>query len=308
MRLQQSDQNQRGAIRKYERYHHHEMEQDIARARGEEHKHLSSVQNLQLPLTPPTNHAVSQWDGPTSIHAREDKGTRTPSTSPSLPPIVLSSSTVLEYATCLELIPRFYYLYTQALICVQSNGPYSLNEHELLVCASTPTICVSGRLFAQSLALAQDCLTAAQSCHPVSEDLKIHIMLGETTVLMLERLLDLGELAIKPFAWGILGLCSGYTSSDSLFDTYRQRLHIAIDPLPTTCCESNPSIGSIVLAKTGYVTKRPVANRQIHRSAIMLLQIMRRDWTQLRWYHGVQVARRWIEHLEIVELKRAFND
>jgi hypothetical protein len=242
------------------------------------------------------------------MNAREDKGIRTPYTSPSLPPIVLSSLSVLQYATCLELIPRFYYLYRQALICVQSNGPYSLDEHELLVCASTPAICLSGRQFAQSLALAQDCLTAAQSFYPVSQDLKIHSMLGETTVLTLERLLDFGELAVEPFAWGILGLSSGYTSSDSLFDTYRQQLHIEIDPLPTTCCELNPSIGSIVQAKTGYVTKRSVANRQMHRSAIMLLQIMRRDWTQLRWYHGVQVARRWIEHLEIVELERTFND
>jgi hypothetical protein len=135
-------------------------------------------------------------------------------------------------------------------------------------------------------------------------------MLGKTAVIALERLLDLGELIMEPFAWGILGLSSGYTSSDSLFDTYKQQLYIAINSLPTTGCEWNLSVSlhRIVQAQTGYVTQQPAANRQMHRSAVMLLQIMRRDWTRLRWYHGVQVARRWIEHLEIVKRKGAVED
>jgi hypothetical protein len=126
-------------------------------------------------------------------------------------------------------------------------------------------------------------------------------MLGKTAVIALEGLLDLGELTMEPFAWGILGLSSGYTSSDSLFDAYKQQLSIALNSLPTTGCEWNSSVSvhRIVQAQTGYVTEQSAANRQIHISAIMLLQIMRRDWTRLRWYHGVKVAKRWIEHLEI---------
>jgi hypothetical protein len=147
-----------------------------------------------------------------------------------------------------------------------------------------------------------------QSRATVFEDLKIHSMLGEITVLTQERLFGSWRISNQPFAWRLLGLSSGYTSSDSLFDTYKQQLYIAIESLPTTCCDMNPSIGSTVHARTGCVIRHSVANRQVHRSTILLLQNMRRDWTQLRWYHGVQVVRRWIEHLEIVELKEAVND
>jgi hypothetical protein len=116
-------------------------------------------------------------------------------------------------------------------------------------------------------------------------------MLGKTTIIALEGLLDLGELTMEPLAWGILGLSSGYTSSDSLFDAYRQQLYTALNSLPTTGCEWNPSdsVHRIAQAQTGYVTKQSGANRQI----------MRKDWTRLGWYHGVQVAKRWIEHLGI---------
>jgi hypothetical protein len=285
----------------YEQSRRNESEQNIPGAREEEHRHISSVQRLQATLTPLKDHLVSQWDSTASIKAKQDGEMHTPSTSPPTPLTVLSSSTVLQHATCLELVPRFYYLYAQALICVQCNGPYSLDKHKFLVYTSMPTVRLSENQLAQSLALAQDCCAATQSYHLAPEDLEIHSMLGKTTIIALEGLLDLGELTMEPLAWGILGLSSGYTSSDSLFDAYRQQLYTALNSLPTTGCEWNPSdsVHRIAQAQTGYVTKQSGANRQIHISAIMLLQIMRKDWTRLGWYHGVQVAKRWIEHLGI---------
>jgi hypothetical protein len=184
------------------------------------------------------------------------------------------------------------------LIYVQSNGSYALDEHKQLVCASIPTICLSRRQLAQTLSLAQDCFLAAQSCYALSGDLVIYILLAETTVKALELLMDLGELTIEPFAWGILGLIAGYKSSDSRFDTYKQQLYVAIDSLPTPSCELNPaeSAHRMVQAEMGRITQQSVAHRQMHRSAM-------KDWTQLRWFYGVQVVRRWIEHLETVESK-----
>jgi hypothetical protein len=285
-------------------------EQDIIGVTEEEHKHILSVRDLQANMIPLTHHVVLQCDSTTSIQAREDGGRRMASTSRLTPPIVLSSLNVLQYASGLELLPSFYYLYAQALTCVQRNGPYLLNEHNSLVCAIKPAACLSKQQFAQSLALAQDCHNATQSCQLVSEDLKIHSMLGKTTIIVLERLLDLGELTMEPFAWGVLGLSSGYTSSDSLFDTYKQQLYIAVNLLSSTGFARNPSVSThrIMQAQMEYARKHPAVNRQIHRSATMLLQIMRGDWTQLRWYHGVQVARRWTEHLEIISKKEQFED
>jgi hypothetical protein len=80
--------------------------------------HFSGAQSLQIRLTPLTNHTVLRWNSTTSIKTREDEGMRTPSASPLTPTIDFSLSTVLQYATRLELVPRFHYLCTPALICL----------------------------------------------------------------------------------------------------------------------------------------------------------------------------------------------
>jgi hypothetical protein len=165
----------------YEQSRRNESEQNIPGAREEEHRHISSVQRLQATLTPLKDHLVSQWDSTASFQAKQDGEIHTPSTSPPTPLTVLSSSTVLQHATCLELVPRFYYLYAQALICAQCNGPYSLDKHKFLVYTSMPTVRLSENQLAQSLALAQDCFAATQSYHLAPEDLEIHSMLGKTT-------------------------------------------------------------------------------------------------------------------------------
>lgn len=122
MQSQQSDQNARGAVKKYDRSRRNESEQGITRVREEEHKHISSVHSLQATSTPPKNHVVSQWDVLQASKQEKMEGCAR-HLHPHRPLIVLSSLTILQHATCLELVPRVYYLYTQALICVRCNGP-----------------------------------------------------------------------------------------------------------------------------------------------------------------------------------------
>jgi len=158
--------------------------------------------------------------------------------------------------------------------------------------------------------MAQDYLTITQPKGPVFEHLEVFSMLGETTIIILERLLNLGELAVKPFGWGIYGLSSGYVSSDPLFNSYKQQLYVAVDSLSTLCSKSDSSSGRNFIKKgqTGHIFALSIANRQVHLSATMLLQIMRKDWGRLRWYHGIQVARHWIDYLGIEEFKKEGED
>jgi hypothetical protein len=286
------------------------MVQDLTGVREKEHIHIPSTQSLQAALTPPTSQVEVQSGIITSVEAEEDENVRTPSTMSRTSPIIFSSSKIVQHASCLGLVPRFDYLYTQALICIKHNGPYSLDEHKSLVCASMPMVYLSEKQFARSLSLAQDCHVAAQSCKRVSEDLQIHTMLGTATVEALEWLLDLRELAMEPFAWGILGLSSGYRSHDPLFGTYKQQLYNAINLLCTNSWESSSSVDDhrIFPAKTMNFTKSSATNQKIHESAMMLLQIIRKDWTRLRWYHGLQVVRRWIEHLDIMKWNAGVYD
>lgn len=129
---------------------------------------------------------------------------------------------------------------------MECNSLYNLDEYKSLVCANMPTVYLSEKQFAQSLALAlalaQDHHVAVQSCKRASEDLKLYATLGTTTVKAVEWLLDLGDVELEPFAWGVLGLSSGFISHDPLFIAYKQKLYTAINLLSTSSCNWSPSV------------------------------------------------------------------
>lgn len=301
MQFQQSGNHVSESLKRQEQICFPEMLQDPTRVVKKEHIHILSIQSLQEIIEPPPRRAISQPCATTREEGREDSGDRELLSSPRPSPTVFSSLNIVQHAACLDLVPRFNYLYTKALICMECNGLYALDEYKSLVCTNMPTVYLSEKRFAQSLALAQDHHVAVQSCKRVSEDLKLYATLGTTTVKALEWLLDLGDIELEPFAWGVLGLSSGYISHDPLFIAYKQKLYTAINLLSTSSCNWSPSVDdpSNYPAKALNVTQASASKKEIHRSATMLLQIMRRDWTPLRWYHGLQVVMRWLEHLEI---------
>jgi hypothetical protein len=263
------------------------------RKQGHELEHPSNSQPLRhlLRLPPMQNRVLKITETITAI-----EGGLVCSQIPilSIAPTNSPIFAIVEQAVTLEQVARLHYLYTQALIFAQSSGPYSLGEHDCTVYASMPEPDFLKERFMYSLAVAQDYLTITDSTEPISENLETLRMLGETTISILEQLLDLGELAVEPLSWGILALSSGYISSDPLFSSHKERLCTAI--------ESFTRRGFVIKTPSGCILKRSAAIRQVHCCATMLLQIMRRDWSRLRWYHGVQVAKRWIDHLGIIEL------
>jgi hypothetical protein len=302
MQFQQSGNHARESLKRQEQICCPEMVQDLTRVVQEEHIHILSTQSLQGTIESPPSHAVLQPCATTRGGRREDSGDCELFSSPRPAPTVFSSLNIVQHAACLDLVPQFNYLYTKALICIERNGLYALDEYKSLVCVNMLTVCLSEKQFAQSLALAQDHHVAVQSCKRVSDDLMLYATLGSTTVKALEWLLDLGDIELEPFVWGVLGLSSGYRSYDPLFIAYKQKLYTAINLLSTSSCNWSPSVdySSNYPAKALNVTQGSASNKEIHRSATMLLQIMRRDWTQLRWYHGIKIVRRWFEHLEII--------
>jgi hypothetical protein len=149
--------------------------------------------------------------------------------TPLIPPTISPTSAVVQQGIALDTVARLNYLYRQALVFVEADGSNSLNEHDCIVYANMSEASFPQRRFVYSLAVAQDYLTVTKSITPVSENLKILNMLGETTTSILEQLLDLGKLAVEPLDWGIFGLSFGYMSSDPRFIFYKQQLHSAIE-------------------------------------------------------------------------------
>ncbi|PVH90581.1 hypothetical protein DM02DRAFT_484975, partial [Periconia macrospinosa] len=212
-----------------------------------------------------------------------------------------SSPAIIQQATSLDTISRFHYLHRHASILVQSHGPYSVGPSGHLTCANKPKNNLSCTRFAHSLAAAQDATNVTPPDGPVLDDFNVFNMLWETTISVMERLLNLGELATEPFGWGIFGLSSGYISPDPLFSSHKQRLYAALASLQTL--HSQPSSFTdqdfAITTSTGHIFTLSTANHQVHICATMLLQTMQRDWGRVRWYHEVQVVKWWLAHLGI---------
>lgn len=153
-----------------------------------------------------------------------------------------------------------------------------------------------------SFAAAQDCIYTAQVDGPAREDLKTFQRLWETTIAVLESLLDASTLDYVTMGWGIYGLSTGYIGhaswrEDSPFLSFKLRLHTALRKMPTMNSTIRKEIDSVACCG-GKVEVLAKANREIHICANLLLQQFRREkWERIRWYHAIAVAQRWIEHL-----------
>ena len=156
---------------------------------------------------------------------------------------------------------------------------------------------------ATSLAAAQDSIGSAQLSGPAKEDLHIFKHLWDTTVDVLEEVLATGDLDHESFGWGILGLCAGYMypsseASYELFEEHKHRLHEALLALPTI--DSLRRREELVVEGEERVEVLAKANRQVHICASLVLQRFRQEgWHRIRWWHGVKVAEKWVQKLEL---------
>lgn len=214
-----------------------------------------------------------------------------------------SSLNIIQQATSLNTISRFHYLHRHTSVIVQSYGPYSLDHSGYLICANKPKRNLSCTRLAHSLAAAQDATNIPLPDGRVFQDFKVFKLLWETTISVLERLLDSGELATEPFGWGIFGLSSGCISPNPLFSTHRKHLYAGLASIKMLHSHPNCSTDQESAQKTlsGHVFTLSTANHQVRIYAKVLSQEMGRDWGRVRWYHEVQVARRWLAHLELRE-------
>ena len=226
----------------------------------------------------------------------------TPSSTSSFPP------SVLEAAASLSIGARFKYLLTHTRFLVQHHGPYLINEHtQHLTCTSRRQPQLSPVRFADSLAAAQDSLSVTQPEGPIFEDLKIFVLLWDTTTRLLETIIDSHNLSLESFGWGAMGLAAGFIEADELVSSHKQRLHTALTSLPTLT--ERTSAIQIGTAPDGRTHSLGSATRTTHTYAKLLVEEMRKDWSRIRWAHVVLVVERWVGHLGLgTEEGRAEED
>lgn len=218
-------------------------------------------------------------------------------------PSTFPSPTVIQVATSLPIVSRFSYLLENTIYCIRTHGPYGINQTGHLICISNfrkknP----SDASFAQSLAAAQDVLAERQPEGPLFEDLKIFNMLMGTTTELLERIALSDGLGFEEWAWGVYGLCAGYTNPDQGFLTQKLRLHTALQALPDLHegiqrTDSGDLEPQKHLTPAERINELTLANRHVHTCSTLLLQEIKRDWSRVRWYHAIKVCEGWINHL-----------
>jgi hypothetical protein len=206
----------------------------------------------------------------------------------------------------MPIISRFLYLLHQSTTLVNTHGPYT-SYAGTTVFSRAPrsretTNQISKKDLATSLAAAQDCAGSAQVEGPAREDLAVFENLWNTTISVLETVLESGDLHHEIFGWGVIGLCAGYIGhshwrEDSPFLSLKTRLHDALKKMPSMDSTYRKTKDGVASAggMVGYLAK---TNREIHVCANLLLQQFRREeWKRIRWYHAVAVAQKWIENL-----------
>lgn len=210
----------------------------------------------------------------------------------------------------MPILARFHYFLNHTKRLVQSHGPYTTHTNTTVFTRAThpqnrphgP----SSKNIATSLAAAQDSLGSAQVPGPAKQDLHIFKHLWDTTVDLLEEVLATGDLDHESFGWGIFGLCAGYIypPSEAFYETFEEhkhRLHEALLALPTMDSPSRRRDEFLVKGE-GRVEVLAQANRQVHICASLVLQRFRQEgWHRIRWWHGVQVAERWVGRLGLVD-------
>lgn len=206
-------------------------------------------------------------------------------------------------------LPRFIELLNRVKSLVHTYGPHTThNRTAIFARASSPsprTMETSTTDLAETLAAAQDSISDMKADGVLSEDLKIFKQFWDTTVCMLEDILQSRDLEDHAtFGWSIFGLSAGYMhprfkQPDPQFKELKARLHAALFMLSSLDPPLLHQTEEMAISRKEEETKiRAIKGRHVHICANLLLQQFRREeWKRIRWWHGIAVVERWIEQL-----------
>ncbi|KAF2830845.1 hypothetical protein CC86DRAFT_283953 [Ophiobolus disseminans] len=203
-------------------------------------------------------------------------------------------------------IPHFLELLHQSKALIETHGPYTTHPNTTVFqrapISRNSAKEVSAKVFASSLATAQDCMNSAQAEGPAIHDLALFKELWDATLVALREILEIGNLDHETFGWGILGLSAGYMDKpfwkdNTEFLSLKNRLRDALMQMPNMDTPKQKK-SAFTMGPGGKIGIFSKTNRDIHVYANLLLQQFKREeWARIRWYHGVAVVERWIEHL-----------
>lgn len=205
-------------------------------------------------------------------------------------------------------IERFFHLLRTANSLIGHYGPHTtFSGTTVFTRAPVPRPSTTVPLpeeVALSLAAAQDSINSAQPKGPSNDDLLLFTHLWETTITLLEQLLETEDLDQESFAWGIFGLASGYMHPPAstlapcnLVSQHKNRLHAALTSLPSMDSSAR-NRNEYMVSESTKIRVLVKARKEIHLCAnLLLLQFREEDWRRVRWWHTIAVAERWIGRL-----------
>lgn len=214
----------------------------------------------------------------------------------------------LKFKDGLASIPHFRRILRQAQTLLHAHGPYTTyagtSVFSRAPIARDDTRALSVEEIANSLAAAQDCIGSAQPEGPAQIDLALFEHLWRMTVSIIETITRTGEIDHVNLGWGIYGMCAGHVGyaskrEEEAFLSLKDRLHFALRLLPSMDAPIRREDDQARLSGNSVM---PIAtlNREIHITANLHLQQFRREnYARIRWYHGIAVASRWIQHLRL---------
>lgn len=175
--------------------------------------------------------------------------------------------------------------------------------------SSPVQISLSDRLLDSSLSAAQDAINTPQPVGPSKQDLQLFKRLWDVTIKTMEQVLEEGDLDLEVRAWGIIGLAAGYrdslkTPTDTMerFTAYKDRLRAALKCLTSLASPHTGHLSGVSPDQRAYLLVK--ARRELHICSNLLLQHFKDEgWANVRWYHGVAVAERWVRNLELKQTK-----
>ncbi|KAL1594406.1 hypothetical protein SLS60_010166 [Paraconiothyrium brasiliense] len=169
-------------------------------------------------------------------------------------------------------------------------------------------------MVAHSLSAAQEAIHTTQPVGPAKEDLQLFKLLWDAAIDAMEKALEDGHLHFEARAWGIIGLAAGYMDPQTTsiaekeeFAAYRNRLRAALESLPSLTSPHDAQASGVSPEQRVYLLTK--AKREVHTCSNLLLQQFRKErWTNVRWYHGLAVAKRWVGNLASEQTVAADED
>ncbi|CAE6996022.1 hypothetical protein CFE70_000220 [Pyrenophora teres f. teres 0-1] len=230
----------------------------------------------------------------------------------SSPPVTLpANNDVLSEASHMTNTARFLHLLNHARALVRRYGIYTTLHDTTVFCrASTPRSRPSNaepsitEVFL-SLRAAQQAIDSVQPDGAVKDDLHFFNDLWNTTITVLEEILDHGSLPQEPFGWGVFALSTGYLHSRhtniayrDVFSNHKYRLRSALERMPSL---DRKRRNAYVISERPSMEALVKARREIHTVGHILLSKFRQDgWKRVRWYHAITVTERWIQAFGLV--------